>query len=90
MNVIKKILLVSVLFIFGCGAFVNDQRIISGLEDRGYSDVKILDKSIFWLGYRGCSKSDAAYYEVEVKNPVGKVVKLEVCAGWPFKGVTVR
>ena len=91
MRLLKSILLVLILgtMVTGCGACVDDGRIIAGVEIQGFSNVKILDKSIFFVGLHGCSDSDNAAYDVEATNARGQRVQLMACAG-VYKGVTVR
>ena len=74
----------------GCGACVDDANVKKAVEKQGYSEVRLTDKSIFFITFRGCSKEDSAKYSARAKNPKGKEVDLIICAGWPFKGVTVR
>ena len=74
----------------GCGACVDDKDVVRAVEKQGYSEVSIKDKSIFFVSWSGCSDSDAAKYDAKAKNPKGDSVDIIVCAGWPFKGVTVR
>lgn len=74
----------------GCGACVDDGKVRKAVEKQGYSDVKIKDKSVTAIGWRGCSDSDSAAYKMRAKNPKGQEVDIIVCAGWPFKGVTIR
>jgi hypothetical protein len=72
------------------GALVNSNEAIMALETQGYSDIKIVDKAIFFIALRGGSKEDAAMFTAQAKNPVGKKVTVYVCVGWPFKGSTIR
>ena len=74
----------------GCGAFVNDSDVVRAVEKQGYSDVSIQDSHIFFVNWRGCSKEDDAAYSLVATNSAGNRVDLIACAGWPFKGVTVR
>lgn len=79
------------LTLSGCGSCVDDNSVKRAVEKQGYSEVKIKDKHIFMVGYHGCdSNSDAAAYEMKAVNAKGDRVALVVCAGWPFKGVTIR
>ncbi|MEK7584654.1 MAG: hypothetical protein AAB490_05390 [Patescibacteria group bacterium] len=72
------------------GAYVSDEKIIAAVENQGFSDVRILDKDITFISWRGCGKDDDAAFQVEATNALGKRVPLTACAGWPFKGVTIR
>lgn len=73
-----------------CGACIDDDKVKVAVEKQGYTDVKLRDKSIVFYNWAGCSDSDDAAYKARAKNAQGKQVDLIVCAGWPFKGVTVR
>lgn len=72
------------------GACVVKGDAVKAVENMGFTDVEVLDKSIWFVGFRGCDKADAALVEVQAKNSAGKVVNVDVCMGWPFKGATVR
>lgn len=92
----KKLLIVFVCVcicsftLTSCGACVSDSDVTKAVEKQGYTDVKIKSKHIFTVEMRGCSGSDDAAYKITATNSQGKRVGLTVCAGWPFKGVTVR
>lgn len=87
-----KSLMVSLIIfaLIGCGAFVNGNDVINAVEKQGYSNVTVVDKSIFFISFRGCGESDSAVFKLEATNAIGKRVNLLACAGWPFKGVTIR
>jgi hypothetical protein len=76
---------------FGCfrGAFVDESVAVRALEKSGYSHVRITDHKWFVVGLRGCGR-DAARFDAIARNPAGQEVKVFVCAGWLFKGATVR
>ena len=87
--------LVYVLFLGACalwfpGPYVSDEKIMTAVANQGYTDVKILDKDVTFISWRGCGKDDDAAFQVEATNALGKRVPLTACAGWPFKGVTIR
>ena len=84
------LVLCAALFICGCGVFVNDDATVNAVENQGYSEVQIVSKHVFIPAFCGCGNDDDAAYDMIANNPVGKQVKIVVCAGWPFKGVTVR
>jgi hypothetical protein len=73
-----------------CGVLVDDDKVKGAVEKQGYSDVVLGEKSVVFVGWAGCSDSDSAAYKVRAKNVKGDTVDLIVCAGWPFKGITVR
>lgn len=73
-----------------CGAFVSESTAVNALSNQGFSDIKITNKSIYFITWGGCAESDAAKFDATAKNPLGKEVKLFVCVGWPSKGATIR
>lgn len=77
-------------FALARGIFVSEDSAINSLETQGYSDVKITDSAWFMVGIRGCNQRDAARFTATATNPVGQEVEIYVCAGWPFKGGTIR
>lgn len=72
------------------GSCADEEQAIRAAENFGFSEVEVLDKSIWFIGFKGCSSSDAALFEVRARNPAGKEVEVGVCVGWPFKGATMR
>jgi len=74
----------------GCGFMANEDQAVRAATNLGFTEVKVDSRAVFFLEWRGCSKSDAAGFTVSGKNPQGNRVKLLVCVGWPFKGATVR
>ena len=74
----------------GCGVFVSDSAVVGAVEKQGYRNVEILNSHVFFVNWRGCSGSDDAAYKLLATNVNGQRVELIACAGWPFKGVTVR
>ena len=74
----------------GRGACVESEQAIRAMENMGFSDVKVIDKSIWFVGFRGCSSHDGAMFMARGINPADKEVEVSVCVGWPFKGATVR
>lgn len=86
----KKLLMISLFLLAGCGAWVDEADAINGVENMGFTNVKIISKHIFAPNWNGCGSDDDVAFKVRATNPTGKRVNLIVCAGWPFKGVTVR
>lgn len=74
----------------GCGALVSDERVSVAAEKQGYKNVQVVSKHIFFVSWRGCGKDDDAAFNATGVNATGNRVDLIICAGWPFKGVTVR
>lgn len=81
MNVLLYIIVFAFFAILdGCpGQFVENDRAVKALETQGYSDVKITDKSVYFVSWKGCSSSDSAKFDAIATNPVGKKVGLYVC-----------
>ncbi len=95
-EILPRLLITAVIIIVvglldgSCGMMVDQSEAICTMENQGYTDVKVTDKSIFFLTLRGCGSGDAAKFDVTATNPAGKQVNMFVCAGWPFKGATTR
>lgn len=82
---------VIVIYVFiscrGCMAIPDGAK--HHLESMGFSEVTIVSNHWFMVFFRGCG-ADAAMFKTSATNVKGEVVKVNVCAGWPFKGTTVR
>ena len=73
------------------GYFVNQNRAVNALEKAGYSEVKVVDRALFFIVIRGGGTGDAVRFTCKARNPAGKeVTDIYVFAGWPFKGTTIR
>lgn len=72
------------------GTMVDEKIAIETLEKQGFSNVTILEKQWFLVGWRGCANGDAAKFIASAINPRNQTVELYVCIGWPFKGATIR
>lgn len=79
----------AVLFLFR-GLLTNEQTAIDALESRGYTEIEVHDKDVFFVGFRGGDQMDAAIFNCSAKNRHGKEARFDVTMGWPFKGSTVR
>jgi len=77
------------MLVVSCGLAVKDEATIRAVENQGYSNVTIIKKHIIFPDFCGCSKDDAAAYEMTATNPANKQVNIIACAGI-LKGVTVR
>jgi len=86
----KNLIVLTVLAFGGCGAFVSDDDTRTAVAKQGYRNVTITDSYIFFVELHGCGRDDNAAYEMDATNVNGQRVQLIACAGWPFKGVTVR
>tara|TARA_Y100000310_G_C20006690_1_gene501024 strand:- start:136 stop:420 length:285 start_codon:yes stop_codon:yes gene_type:complete len=87
---VTLLIALSLICFSGCGLMVDSSSIANAVSKQGYSDVRVHSKGVFFVSWRGCSKSDDAVFKVTAKNALNKQVNLIVCAGWPFKGVTIR
>ena len=72
------------------GVFVSNDVGVQALENQSYTNIRVIDNVFFFVGFRGCEGTDAARITATATNQLGKDVTLYVCAGWPFKGATVR
>jgi hypothetical protein len=84
------VVLVISFFAFCSGCLVSEDVAIRALETQGFSNVRVTDKHWILVGMQGCSDSDAAKFDAEATNSAGRRVQLYVCAGWLWKGATVR
>jgi len=90
---IEVLLLIWILIMIASlwrGYLVNDDFAVKALENHGFSNVEVVDRGVFLVGFRGGSASDAVIFRTRAINSIGKEVKISVCAGWPFKGATIR
>lgn len=87
-----RVLLMTVLLLIltGCGVFMSRENVVKAVEKQGYTNVQILEKHIFFVDWHGCGSDDDAIFNATATNPTGKQVDILICAGWPFKAVTVR
>lgn len=74
----------------GCGMFVSKAKAKAAAEKQGYTNVVINDKDIFFIFWNGCGKDDDVSFEATATNSNGETVEIIICAGFPFKGVTIR
>jgi prepilin-type N-terminal cleavage/methylation domain-containing protein len=81
---------VALLFAFGQGLLVDDDRAVEAARTHGFTDVRIVDTHVTLVRLQGCAEDDDVAYEIEAKNPAGEGVMLTVCCGWPLKGCTIR
>ena len=84
------IILLAFVLYGGRGSCADSKQAIRAMENIGFSEVKVIDKSVWFVGFRGCSSHDGAMFTARGINPAGKEVEVSVCVGWPFKGATVR
>jgi hypothetical protein len=75
--------------IMGRGSCVDSSVAYSAMRDSGFTDVKIIDTFTWTADVNGCDQNDAVGFKVTAKRD-GRPVRAIVCAGYPFKGATVR
>lgn len=75
---------------FSRGFIVDENVAVRALETQGFSNIEITGKNWVVPFLVGCDKNDAVRFTARAKNSLGKTVDVMVCAGWPFKGATVR
>lgn len=78
------------ILVFGRGIFVGEDKAIRAAEIRGYSNVEVTDKNVFFVGLRGCDETDAVRFTVRAINPAGEEVEFIICSGWFLKDSTLR
>lgn len=84
-------IIVALVFSLAAGLMVDSNQAIRAAESLGYSDIKIVNEQRIWPSLlSGCSKSDAAAFDLVATNAAGKPASLTMCVGWPFKGATPR
>ncbi len=59
------------------------------LEEQGYTDVSLTEKSVEFVALQGCDGSDAVKYEFEAASVNHKQASVIVCKGL-FKSATIR
>lgn len=74
----------------GCGMMVKEDVAIRALETQGFSNVKIIEKDVFFVGCKGGDGNDVVRFTAIATNPAGEEVQVCVFAGWPFKAATIR
>jgi hypothetical protein len=79
----------AILLQAGCAAAVPESKAVNAARDAGYSDIHVIDKAWFVIGFRGCDKNDTVRFTVRGISPAGEVRQFYVCAGFT-KGGTIR
>lgn len=77
-------------FLVPKGMLVDEDVAIRALETQGFSDVKIVDRQVYFISCKGGGEGDDVRFTCLATNPAGQKVTVYVFAGWPFKGATVR
>lgn len=88
--VVVMLAVVGLIFGLSVGYMVSEADTIRATVKQGYQDIQIKERHNFFADYHGCGNDDDVAFEARAKNPKGEEVDIIICAGWPFKGVTVR
>jgi hypothetical protein len=83
------VFLAAIAWEFGIGILASEDTAVKAAEVQGFSDVRVTDKAIVFLSWRGCGSGDAARFSLQAKNSQGKDVDFYVCTGF-WKGSTIR
>jgi hypothetical protein len=78
----RTVLILAVVALCAC---TQPDRTKKLLEAQGYTDIQTHGYDFF-----ACGKDDETATEFSAKSPNGTAVKGAVCAGWFFKGATIR
>ena len=54
-----------VLLEAGCAAAVPESKAVNAARDAGYTEIHVIDKVWFVIGFRGCDKSDSVRFTVK-------------------------
>lgn len=77
-----KLALITILLLSGC---TRSEKARELLDANGYRDIEITGYNFF-----SCSEDDVFHTGFRATGPTGKTVEGTVCAGWFFKGATIR
>lgn len=72
------------------GRMVPESKAVTTLETQGFTNVKIVDRDVYFITWKGGDKSDSVRFTARAINPAGKEVTVYVFSGWLFKGATIR
>jgi hypothetical protein len=86
----KRLLVVLMFLLVGCGVMVNEDEAVRTLEEAGYTDVNVITAHNLAPQYYKCSEEDDVAFECRAKNQAGDIVTVTVCANFWFKGSTIR
>lgn len=83
------IMLLSIIFV-GCSWYVQEDVPTRALENAGFTDIQCGEKNFITPSWSGCSSSDGVAFKCVATNPVGKRVRVTVCASGWLKSATIR
>jgi hypothetical protein len=84
------VVVVAIFANMGCARMASEERAIQAAENIGLRKVVVLDKGMAWGTLGGCSADDVAKFKLRGIDHYGEHRTIEVCAGVPFGGYTVR
>lgn len=83
------IMLLSIILV-SCSAFVEEDVPIRALENAGFTEIQCGGKNFVTPSWSGCSQSDGVAFKCIATNPIGKRVRVTVCASGWLKSATIR
>lgn len=73
------------------GAVIQDDIAIRALTESGYSQIEIVEKDIWWVGFKGGHEDDAVLFQCRALNPANLSVDVDVYVSyWPWSSATIR
>ena len=58
-------------------------------EKVGFTEVKVISRSIWFVGFRECNIFDSVMFITEGRSAAGESYRLRFCVSWPFEGVSI-
>lgn len=96
-NIVFALLFILVLFVglFGgpiSGSFVSTESAQKLAHAQLSPDATIGEKTVWFVGFKGCENGEVARFKVlpYIGKDGSLVDNAIICAGWPFKGMTIR
>ena len=83
-------LIVYLIYGWVAGSHTTPEQAIRAAELYSYSDIRVTDKKIMFMEFRGCGVGDDSLFTLTAKNQKGEEKTFYVCAAWLFKGATIR
>jgi hypothetical protein len=80
----------AIVFEVGIGHLVPRSEAVQAAQVQGFTHVRVTSAHYAFVDVRGCGSDDTTKFNVTAVNPAGQSVSFYVCAGWPFKGATIR
>lgn len=85
----------AILIVFGglipiTGWFVLEDSAVEAARVAGFRDITVGERSVLFVGMRGCSGEDTVRFTVRATNQNDEKVEFYVCSALFFKGSTIR